>query len=65
MNGECLGCGVDVDYTGEACPECGWMPADFRDGGRHGLSTPGHGEPEDDGSGEDGPPPGPDGLVGI
>lgn len=64
MNGECLGCGVDLDYTEEACAECGWAPEDFRERGRHGLSKPGHGEPESDG-GSGGPPPGPDGLLGV
>lgn len=64
MEGECLGCGTAFDYTDGECPECGWDPDDFRERGRHGLSTDGHGEPEDSGS-SSGPPPGPDSLRGI
>lgn len=63
--GECLGCGLDLDYTEESCPDCGWEPADFRARGRYGLSKPGHGEQEEDGDSGDGPPPGPNGLVGF
>lgn len=63
MTGECLGCGVDFDYAEDACPECGWEPAGFRERGRHGLAKEGHGEPESD-SGT-GPPPGPDSLLGL
>ncbi|GAB6860531.1 hypothetical protein ACFR97_08655 [Haloplanus litoreus] len=66
---ECLGCGVDIDYDADACPECGWDPADFAARGRYGLAKPGHGEPGDDGDGDrDGasaPPPGPGGLLGF
>jgi len=61
---ECLGCGVDFDYDEDACPECGWDPQEFAARGRYGLATPGHGEPDDDGDGASGPPPGPGGLLG-
>lgn len=64
MTGECLGCGIEIDYQESECPECGWDPKEFRDRGRHGLSKEGHGEPEET-SGSGGPPPGPDGLRGI
>ncbi len=64
MDGECLGCGTEIDYSEGACPECGWDPEDFRERGRYNLETGGHGEPEDDSSGS-GPPAGPGGLTGI
>lgn len=63
MEGECLGCGIDIDYDEGPCPECGWDLDEFRGRGRHGLEKEGHGEPED--TGGSGPPPGPDGLLGI
>jgi len=63
MDGECLGCGITIDYT-EPCPECGWDPESFRERGRHDLDESGHGEPESD-SGSGGPPPGPGGLLGT
>jgi protein PhnA len=67
---ECLGCGVDFDYDLDACPACGWEPADFAARGRYGLAKSGHGEPDDEGDGErdggpSGPPPGPGGLLGF
>lgn len=64
MLGECLGCGAEVDYEEDECPECGWTLDEFRERGRHGLAKDGHGEPEESGSG-DGPPPGPGGLRGL
>jgi hypothetical protein len=65
MEGECLGCGTDLDYTLAACPECGWEPGAFRERGRYRLERDGHGEPEEDGTSGSGPPPGPGGLLGI
>jgi protein PhnA len=61
MDGECLGCGTEIDYSEGVCPECGWDPREFRERGRHALEKEGHGEPEEDRSG--GGPPGPGGLV--
>lgn len=65
MHGECLGCGIEFDYSEGECPECGWDPEEFRERGRHGLEKEGHGEPDDDGDDTGGPPPGPGGLLGT
>lgn len=59
----CLGCGEPFDYAEKVCPNCDWDLEEFRDRGRHGLSKPGHCEPEDTIPG--GPPPGPAGLRGL
>lgn len=45
MKGKCLGCGVEIDYSTGACPECGWNPAEFRERGRHGGADTGNPTP--------------------
>jgi hypothetical protein len=47
----CQRCSEPFDWTErDDCPNCGWSAAEWRDGGRFGLSTEGHGEPDDEGS---------------
>ncbi|UIP00698.1 hypothetical protein Hbl1158_04885 [Halobaculum sp. CBA1158] len=67
---ECLGCGVEFDHADGECPSCGWNAESFAERGRYGLAKEGHGEPDDEEEGSrdgesSGPPPGPDGLIGL
>lgn len=40
---DCQQCSDPFDYQRDACPNCGWSPAEWADGGRYGLGRPGLG----------------------
>jgi hypothetical protein len=56
----CQRCSEPFDWTEATCPHCGWDRAAWVAGGRYGLTTGGHGEPEGDRSGG-----GPGELLGV
>jgi predicted amidophosphoribosyltransferase len=44
LTADCQRCSEPFDYRHDACPNCGWRPETWRQGGRYGLGRTGLGE---------------------